>query len=157
MYQNNRELMHNASILECLQAYSDPFKYRPNLFMVSHQSGYSNLYKTSTYGIVNRTVLDWTIRSSFGGANFASASLCDEYSAISFYSKGYCSRLSNGLTLEQAHEYATTGHPWHLPVDHCIMDRSNSSQNFQAQHECHLQCSPPILLSTYASSTARLF
>jgi len=147
-YHANRASFKNVSLLECMQAYNDPFTFRPNVFLVTRDNNsFSNLcMRFDVIEDAGWTVRDFAIQDpGMSPKDFYSKTIC-EYS-WDFVADGYCGLLARGaLTAEQVKLYRTRGYPWDFSVDRCIYNPTTStSKTFQTQHECHLQCSPPIL------------
>jgi len=155
-YHDRTDSYKNASILECLQRFNNPFVYRPNVFLVrkqqSRRKGLCWIHKS----IPNP---DWTLIGSgvrtldvtYPSASFDPGTLCARTSHDPAENKtAYCGLLGSGLFSEElAAEFVLDEPP--MKVDYCIYDDSVRAAN-ESQRQCRLQCSPVLLLGSYKIS-----
>jgi hypothetical protein len=155
-HRSHPEHFRNLSTLECLKAYNQPFEWRPNFFLVTSKTNISYLKpmfvnKTATgdHLVANNqnqtaSLLAWALRSP----NTVREGIC-EFSNSEIARS--CDKLSE-WTDEMAKEWTYTFGVG-FPIDYCVQNVANITEASKPFEECHLQCSPHILIGTSSLAT----
>lgn len=133
-YQTNMSSYQHLNIVECLQNYSTPFSWRPNLIMVS-PGGNSTL-------LHNSSVLAWNLYQD-GPQNGIQSMVGShgEPNPLCTYTLDICNSLAS-ISLEDLQG------PWiyeTYDISYCLSRQADIGAT--AAKACHLQCAPVLILS----------
>ncbi|KAK0627378.1 hypothetical protein B0T14DRAFT_563186 [Immersiella caudata] len=149
-YLERKDAYKNASLVECLQKFNNPFVYRPNVLLVGKERVTAQVRCLKYKSIPNP---DSTLLSS-GVRGLNDSYMPDPTQA---FDPGTLCLTTTGYVLENRMRYcnlmgsgeAVEGFKFQIhgaEVDYCIYDDSTDASN-KAQNECRLQCSPELLLA----------
>ncbi|KAK1758869.1 hypothetical protein QBC47DRAFT_409691 [Echria macrotheca] len=150
-YLDRKSSYTNASMLQCLERFNNPFVYRPNAFLVNktpkpgREDGLCWPYGSipnSDFTLQGQRIR--SLRVAYPSDSFSPGTLCQRLNRSPAEAKEtYCGLLGSGQFSEQLASEFALDEP-EVPVDYCIYDESITPAN-EVQHQCRLQCSPVLL------------
>lgn len=152
-HSSNPQYFRTVPVLEGLQTYSHPFTWRPNLFAITSDNNISNLLPNGP----DCTTFPCQIEANSNNASFLNWQL---YNPFSFVGGGLCEFTNPNLRAPCSHLSTwnevdarawTMGDPFGYHIDHFLLNPIAITESAISQEQCHLQCSPAILLGTYLS------